>query len=438
MRSTFAARAAGILWVTCALLLFAAPVQAADIGPRKGKKSDVSKEDRIAAIALLKEGDAHFLEGNMEEALEHYQEAHELYPSSGALRRIGEAYVALRRYAPAKEAFEEYLKTGPKKGPRRAAVEEHISELEIILSTRLVVTSDPEGATVYIDSKADGPVGVTPLETYLVPGPHRLILEARYHEKYEADIDAIAGEGTDHAASMVPRPAALRVTSEPPMAVVLVDGVRAGRTPVTTIVEPGDHAVKVTREGWMPFEAVISAAGEPVELEATLERPPRAPTPVAPAEPDVPEEPEPSAAKKVRVRTKHSHGGKLLLTLSYRDEILTRLDAGVFEIGYGISDLFEIKAGALLGTFGGRLRLRAFPVGRKGPYKLAVALEVPLFRVPDEGLVLAAGGTVGFQWDVDKHFGFYIEAGANYGILRPDGFRPVYVVGAGGAQLRLP
>ena len=64
------------------------------------------------------------------------------------------------------------------------------------------------------------------------------------------------------------------VASTPDGAIVTVDGIDVGDTPVSFQLKPGDHHIQIQKDGYTAWERSISAVdGEPQKLDATLEEP---------------------------------------------------------------------------------------------------------------------------------------------------------------------
>src|SRR5205809_276402 len=72
-----------------------------------------------------------------------------------------------------------------------AAAEGDSPEKKVLVQTRFKIVTTPPGATVYIDSKADGAVGKTPVSHMVTPGRHKIILELSGYETIKVDVSAI-------------------------------------------------------------------------------------------------------------------------------------------------------------------------------------------------------------------------------------------------------
>ena len=79
----------------------------------------------------------------------------------------------------------------------------------------LKVTTDPPGATVYLDRKDLGPRGNTPANLGLASGKHKIMVELSGYEPAEkADVDLAVGKEQDIAFTLVPILGTVRVEGE--------------------------------------------------------------------------------------------------------------------------------------------------------------------------------------------------------------------------------
>jgi hypothetical protein len=117
-----------------------------------------------------------------------------------------------------------------------------------VTSGELTINSTPGGARVIIGGKDRGS---TPLSLTLAPGPYEIELRAG-DERHMVPVQVNAGGTTAQHVFLRKGPApaplgTLRVVSEPPSAIVAVDGRRRGTTPAQiTDLPAGAHDVTVT------------------------------------------------------------------------------------------------------------------------------------------------------------------------------------------------
>ena len=157
----------------------------------------------------------------------------------------------------------------------------------------LTVTTEPEGALVFLDGEERG---TTPLELEALPfGDYALRVERPGYLSEELSA-ALTGEEPLANVELVllPAPAYLLVRSSPGGARVVIDGQRIGTTPTERYgVAPGNRVVRIERKGYLPWEDTVSArSGETIDVDAILTRDGRASRDPSPA-------PSPSPPTKV-------------------------------------------------------------------------------------------------------------------------------------------
>ncbi|HWO23317.1 MAG TPA: PEGA domain-containing protein [Kofleriaceae bacterium] len=139
----------------------------------------------------------------------------------------------------------------------------------------VVVESEPQGATVYLDDKKNGSIGTTPWSGS-IEGTHKVIIEKRGYMQSESEVTGEPNKlfvlravlGKQDFLGWV------QVTSNVPGAVVFIDDKSVGavaKTPHSQNIKPGKHTLWVTAEGYdeTVFEVDI-APGETKELRANL------------------------------------------------------------------------------------------------------------------------------------------------------------------------
>ncbi len=124
--------------------------------------------------------------------------------------------------------------------------------------TMLSVTSEPDGAQVFVDGV---PVGVTTMRASIEPGSHVVRVGLEGYAAYQAEVRVHRGDDVTVEAELEPAPAHVVFESTPPGATVTV----AGGTP---FVAGADHLVPVGR----PVELTMSLPGyEPLEEVVVIE-----------------------------------------------------------------------------------------------------------------------------------------------------------------------
>jgi len=140
------------------------------------------------------------------------------------------------------------------------------------------ITSNVPGADIFIDDKAIGAVGRTPLSQNIKPGKHTFWISAEGYDEYQQDIEVIANEVTPIKAPLKGSPVGkLNITGLGiEDATIAVDGkVLCERGPCLKGVPQGEHTITVTRPDFKPYARRITIqAKTETQVRVTL-----APTP---------------------------------------------------------------------------------------------------------------------------------------------------------------
>jgi len=140
------------------------------------------------------------------------------------------------------------------------------------VSARLVVRSEPEGATIRISGKKQG---ATPLEGFwLPPGSHEVRLELKGFKTFVQKLEAKAGEAVTVNAHLESEKKAAK-PAPAPSATPLVEGALVELGPdVTppkrisgTIARYPDEARRAKKSGTVTVEMLVNEKGEPSELK---------------------------------------------------------------------------------------------------------------------------------------------------------------------------
>jgi hypothetical protein len=131
------------------------------------------------------------------------------------------------------------------------------------------VTTQKNGATVFVDGKKSGTTPVT--ISGLSDGWHLLKVTMEGYQNYQERVKVSAYEVVLKDISLVPL-AVVKVTSTYNGATVYLDGKVSGTTPLTINgVTTGRHVVNVTNEGYQPYTTTVKAtAGKTFTVSANL------------------------------------------------------------------------------------------------------------------------------------------------------------------------
>jgi len=152
-----------------------------------------------------------------------------------------------------------------------AAGESDTLHLELQPAATLVVRSDPDEAEVWVNTLLRGRTPVT--IGNLPPGPTLLKLKHPGCLEYQTEISLPAGETQTLAFNLTPRTSSLFVESIPADAVVEVDGLPQGKTPLEVKhLAFGEHLVRVKKGGYSTHEQRILIQNEaPQSIQVKFE-----------------------------------------------------------------------------------------------------------------------------------------------------------------------
>ncbi len=200
-------------------------------------------------------------------AIEHYLRAFELVPHPYALFNIAADYEQLGDLRQAVHFYEKYI-AASEDGADRERVKKLLADLKA-RPAGLVVHSVPEGAKVFVDGKE---LGTTPYSANARGGRHTIAVELD-GQRLQKDISIDFGEPVTETFRMSGGSGAIQVTGAPMGAEVAVDNVPSGNLPVRVPEPPGEHVVRVTMQGFTPFETTAVVQPNAVtEVRAVLPR----------------------------------------------------------------------------------------------------------------------------------------------------------------------
>lgn len=144
----------------------------------------------------------------------------------------------------------------------------------------LAVLSDPPGARVFLDGNERGK---TPLIEQAPTGTHELRLELPGYQTIAREMHFVANRNAEVSVTLqkLPPEPVIAVSSEPPGAILSIDGTDLGRTPVLSVLGPGEHELVLRKDAFRSIGAqIIMPKDRDLDLRYTLE--PVPPTPIPP------------------------------------------------------------------------------------------------------------------------------------------------------------
>lgn len=155
---------------------------------------ELSSEQKQRLASLIDEGKKQYDVGNFEISLEQFQRAYDIYPHPDILYRMGLCYERLGEDAAAVRHYRQFLEEVPD-AQERPRIEKTIDMIESrIARSEIRISTDPEGAVVYIDESANGVAGYTPTALPVAPGNYKIIVEKDGFERVEELVTVESGQ----------------------------------------------------------------------------------------------------------------------------------------------------------------------------------------------------------------------------------------------------
>lgn len=156
------------------------------------------------------------------EALEAFLRAHRAAPSARSLYNIALCAQLAHRDAMAYAYFEELLALTPGVGEEALRADATQRREALTQSLALVsITSEPAGATIYVDQRDHGSFGTTPRTLAIPAGTHHIELELPDHESSALDVTAVVGQTQPVEGSLVAFRGAVTITPSVPGATIV-------------------------------------------------------------------------------------------------------------------------------------------------------------------------------------------------------------------------
>jgi hypothetical protein len=206
-----------------------------------GPKEDAAKK-RAEAEKLSTQGD-------YAAALTAYDDAEALFHDPNNDLGRAQVLMKLRRFAEANAAYQKYVDTG-KAGKKKKEIEQAIESLSVILQTSISCASTPEGATVYLNSTVDAPLGVTPFTQNLPPGTHRFIFQKEGFDTLSQVVTIEAKTSQTIQVAMPDKPGLVSITATPAAAEISINGELKGQTPLDLKLPDGDYTIEASATGY--------------------------------------------------------------------------------------------------------------------------------------------------------------------------------------------
>ena len=243
-------------------------------------------DSTVTMMEHFDKGQEAYEASKFELAAAEFRAAYEAKPSAQLLYNEAVCYERLNRFDQALKLYREYL-SKPLQPRDRADAEKHIAAIEahkeIAPPPKLgfvEIETTPAGATLYLGSKLETPLGPAPWSGRLT-GKQKIIAVARDYKDVEKEVSLDPSHVNHVIIVMSEKPplAWLEVTSNVPHAAVYVDDVKygpVGFTPYHDNITPGRHTIIVGSDGFHEGTRELEGmeGGQVYKLEVALEKAP--------------------------------------------------------------------------------------------------------------------------------------------------------------------
>ena len=205
--------------------------------------------------------------GQYEAAAKHFRQAFDFSPRGSLLYNIGFCYEKAGLTAEAIRFYQRFIDAVPD-SPKRAALQEKVGQLKKKLDTRyrtVQVSSTPAGAHVFVNDRASGSMGKTPISFQLMPGKHKIIVDLKDHESDAKEV--VLGDepkvriGFD--LSLSSEYADVKFMVSEVGADILVNRRSIGKSPIVGVkrLRQGTHQVLAMKPGYKNWSQTIQVKG---------------------------------------------------------------------------------------------------------------------------------------------------------------------------------
>jgi tetratricopeptide (TPR) repeat protein len=212
-----------------------------------------------------------FQKGKYEEAAEAYQKAFSIVPVASLLFNIALSYEQAGKIKEAVDYYQRFCDQAPQ-SKNFAQAQAKITQLANQLMKQaedVTIQSNPEGAVIYVNSKAGGTIGTTPLTTKMLAGEYMIIAEKEGFVSTKQKLTVQTGSSAQLSftlydmRSVVP----VRFLIDHVGAKVYVDNRLEGESPLTQplLLKKGVREIKIVKptfQNWVQQVEVQANQGE--------------------------------------------------------------------------------------------------------------------------------------------------------------------------------
>lgn len=218
--------------------------------PTTALAASEQKEAEKEAATRFQRGVQLYKDGDYEAALTEFKQAYRIAPFYEVLYNIGLTQRRLFQYGEAVKSLNDYLAAGGKKvtSARRDAVKKELDEIRQLTCEVTIVVKGEAGAVVSVDGQD---VGTAPFKEPVLLRPGKRTIVAKRGEDIATETPSLLA-ASKATVTLEPKRAEgkLVVESDPPGAIIAVDGVLQGEAPVLAAVGVGAHTVAADKDGY--------------------------------------------------------------------------------------------------------------------------------------------------------------------------------------------
>jgi tetratricopeptide (TPR) repeat protein len=161
--------------------------------------------ERQASLDRVRQANVHYDAGEFHDALRLYKQAHRELDDHRLLYRIGLSYEYLNNIVRARQYLLAFLEAEPDTpyAGRIAAKVDRLETLEASVQSYIAISSEPAGATVYLNGDLGSPEGATPVTVPVGPGEHLITLVFADRRRLEDVVTVSAGQTIEHHVKVV-------------------------------------------------------------------------------------------------------------------------------------------------------------------------------------------------------------------------------------------
>ncbi|MFT3922772.1 MAG: TonB-dependent receptor [Myxococcales bacterium] len=222
--------------------------------PRAARADGVADEAEVN----FRLGAERYQAGDYRGALAYFLASNRLAPNHYVRFNVARAFQRLGQYPEAYRWCEAALE-GDIEPTLRAQLQETLAAIEREVAV-VELTTDPAGATVFMDRRNLGSVAVSPARLALPPGKHRILVElAGYEAAQSEELSLERGSRMQLGFQLKRIVGAVEVRAEAPTQVwsETVEGPPACTTPCALQLPPGTHMLHFRREGYQTPPAQV-------------------------------------------------------------------------------------------------------------------------------------------------------------------------------------